>query len=395
MTDEDRFTADDLRDYHLEHGSDERLVCPNCLFSYQDKAITDEFDLNFRGFSKEISPDMDGGFVLAKYGICPCIPSDVDEGSINIYGTPLILESEYQYEQKLSDDGTEIDNKEITLPPLEIKNAFKSRMTTAIGDHFISQLEPPYKVAKYKSSVVFDTGGEEVKFEKVDNINTKNEWFEILYPYLWDMKNLQSDNVSLKFHIIPTIYLHKTIEMNHIEPIWVFMRRFGMNLRAVKLSIKNYPSNLPQHVQKLVSKLKLYDVSRSTIESFTYMLKRNELIGDLDNKKLNKIIDKATEVLANMKKVEYKPGQSIFEFINEEEIVSNILSINGNPLPPIGIIEGFCIFAALQESDPKIAQDFFTRMYPKEQASIWQWSLTKLGQSFGNIDQMKSLIEMM
>ena len=113
MTDEDRFTADDLRDYHQKHGSEERLVCPNCLFSYQDKAITDEFDLNFRGFSKEISPDMDGGFVLAKYGICPCIPSDVDEGSINIYGTPLILESEYQYEQTLSDDGSEIDNKEI------------------------------------------------------------------------------------------------------------------------------------------------------------------------------------------------------------------------------------------------------------------------------------------
>tara|TARA_Y100000766_G_C18370497_1_gene348603 strand:- start:133 stop:510 length:378 start_codon:yes stop_codon:yes gene_type:complete len=125
------------------------------------------------------------------------------------------------------------------------------------------------------------------------------------------------------------------------------------------------------------------------------MLKRNELIGDLDNKKLNKIIDKATEVLANMKKVDYEDDITIFEFINKQEIVSNVLSINGNPLPPIGIIEGFCIFAALQESDPKIAQDFLTRMYPKEQASIWQWSLTKLGQSFGNIDQMKSLVEMM
>ena len=364
---------------------EERLVCPNCLFAYQGKEITDEYDLNFRGFSKEISAENDGALILAKYGICPCVPHDAQEGSFNIYGTPLILESEHELKPE--------SNKVSAIPVHELKYAFKSKMTNAIGDHLISQLEPPYKIARYVSSLVEDTGGDEVKFEKVDEINTKNEWFNLLYPYLWDMRNLQS-NTQTKFHILPTIYLHKTVQMNHIEPLWVFMRRFGMNLRAVKLSIGNYPSELPQHVQELIRKLQFYEVSRSSIDSFTFMAREYSLLGNLDNKQLNEIIDNASKILDGMKKSEYEPNKKIYEKISETPIVSDELTIGGCLLPPVGIIEGFCVFAALSKSNPKIAEDFLQQMYPKEQSSIWQWSLTEFGQAFGNIDVLNSLIKM-
>ncbi len=364
---------------------EERLVCPNCLFAYQGKEITDEYDLNFRGFSKEISAEDDGGLILAKYGICPCVPLDAQEGSFNIYGTPLILESEHELKPEF--------NKVSTIPIHEIKFAFKSKMTNAIGDHLISQLEPPYKVAKYMSSLVKDTGGDEVKFEKVDEINTKNEWFNLLYPYLWDMKNLQS-GTQTKFHILPTIYLHKTVHMNHIEPFWIFMRRFGMNLRAVKLSVSNYPSELPQSVQELVRKLQFYEVSRSSIDSFAFMSREYSLLGNLDNKQLNEIVDNASKILAGMKESEYSDGKTIYQYISDQPLVSNNLKLGGNILPPVGIIEGFCIFAALSKGNPKVAEDFLQQMYPKEQSSIWQWSMTSFGQAFGRIDVLNGLIKM-
>ena len=389
---EDRYTVEDLRDYHDAHGSEERLVCPNCLFAYQGREITDEYDLNFRGFSKEISSERDGAFILAKYGICPCVPDNVEEGSFNIYGTPLILESEYEYNPEF--DETDADSQAITLPAQEVKFAFKSTMTAALGEH-LSQLEPPYEIARYMSTVVFDTGGEDVKFEKVDEINTKREWFNLLYPYLWDMKNLQAENNQIKFHILPTIYLHKTKEMNHIEPFWKFMNRFGMNLRAVKKSIMHYPGELPPHVQQLVNK-NSYEVSRDTIESFTFMSRDTNLIGNLDNKKLREIIDNATKILTGIKNSEYRDGneKTIFEFISSNQIVSDALEIGGQRLPAAGVIEGFCIFAALSKSDPKIAVDFMQQMYPKKPGSIWEWSLTKFGRQFSNIEAMRKLTQM-
>lgn len=364
---------------------EERLVCPNCLFAYQGKEITDEYDLNFRGFSKEVSAEDDGGLILAKYGICPCVPHDAEEGSFNIYGTPLILESEHELKPEF--------NKVSTIPIHEVKFAFKSKMTNAIGDHLISQLEPPYRIARYVSSLVEDTGGDEIKFEKVEDINTKNEWFKLLYPYLWDMRNLES-NIQTKFHILPTIYLHKTVQMNHIEPFWIFMRRFGMNLRAVKLSISNYPSELPQSVQELERKLQFYEVSRSSIDSFAFMSREYSLLGNLDNKQLNEIVDNASKILSGMKESEYSGGKTIYQYICEQPLVSDNLKIGGNILPPVGIIEGFCLFAALSKNNPKIAEDFLHQMYPKEQSSIWQWSMTDIGQAFGRIDVLNSLIKM-
>ena len=277
------------------------MVCPNCLFAYEGREIIDEYDLNFRGFSKEISAESDGALILAKYGICPYVPDDVEEGSFNIYNTPLILESEYKLKPEF--------NHAITLPSHEVKFAFKSTVTAAFGE-YLSQLEPPYEIAKYMSTVVNDTGGDEVKFEKIDEINTRKEWFNLLYPYLWDMRNLQSENNQIKFHILPTIYLHKTKEMNHIEPFLKFMHRFGMNLRAVEKSISNFPSELPLHVKELVNK-NSYEVSRDSIESFTFMARDTNLIGNLDNKKLREIIDNATKILVGMKNSEYRKGSKI------------------------------------------------------------------------------------
>ena len=391
MNDKEGFSVDELRKYHETQGDEERLVCPNCLFAYQGKEITDEYDLNLRGFSKEILSEDDGGLILARFGVCPCVPKDIEDGSFNIYGTPLILESEYEYELEFDESNNE--NNEIQLPSPELKFAFKSKMTNAIGDHLISQLEPPYKVAKYMSSLVKDTGGDEVKFEKVDEINTKNEWFNLLYPYLWDMRNLQS-GTQTKLHILPTIYLHKTVQMNHIEPFWIFMRRFGMNLRAVKLSVSNYPSELPQSVQELVRKLQFYEVSRSSIDSFAFMSREYSLLGNLDNKQLNEIVDDASKILAGMKVSEYSDEKTIYQYISDQPLVSDNLKLGGNILPPVGIIEGFCLFAALSKNNPKIAEDFLQQMYPKEQSSIWQWSMTDLGQAFGRIDVLNGLIKM-
>ena len=124
------------------------------------------------------------------------------------------------------------------------------------------------------------------------------------------------------------------------------------------------------------------------------MSRNNSLLGNLDNKQLNEIIDNASKILAGMKESEYDNGKTIYQFISENPIVSDELTIGGCLLPPVGIIEGFCVFAALSKSNPKIAEDFLQQMYPREQSSIWQWSLTNFGQAFGNIDVLNNLIKM-
>ena len=68
MTDKEGFSVDELRKWHEENGFEERLACPICRFNI--KPITDEEQLNFRGFSKNINPEFDGGLILAKFGIC-------------------------------------------------------------------------------------------------------------------------------------------------------------------------------------------------------------------------------------------------------------------------------------------------------------------------------------
>ena len=97
-----------------------------------------------------------------------------------------------------------------------------------------------------------------------------------------------------------------------------------------------------------------------------------------------------------MKNSEYRKGSkiTIFDFIKSNQIVSDALKIGGRLLWLSEQIEGFCVFAALSKSDPKVAVDFMQQMYPREQASVWQWSMTKFGQRFGNIDAMRQLIQM-
>ena len=67
------------------------------------------------------------------------------------------------------------------------------------------------------------------------------------------------------------------------------MYRFGMNLRAViEKSISNFPPDLPLHVKELVNKIQ-HEVSRDSIESFTFMARDTNPIGNLDNKNLGKL----------------------------------------------------------------------------------------------------------
>ena len=395
MTDKEGFSVDELRKWHEENGFEERLACPICRFNI--KPITDEEQLNFRGFSKNINPEFDGGLILAKFGICDNLHRENDEFGFSYYGVPLILESELkdsviEIDYSEVDDDTPFDqNITVIGPSTDTWFNFKSKIANTLGE-FKYQLAPPYEISQYIYSY---TGDEETdRFEESENHNPQNEWFDVLGLSLWEMRNLKHDKSRIIQHILPTIYLHKTGIMDNIEPLWVFMRRFGMNLRATKISIANYPVALPTHVQELVRKVQSYEVSRASIESFTFMSRNNSLLGNLDNKQLNEIIDNASKILAVMKESEYSGGKTIYQFISENSIVSDELTIGGCLLPPVGIIEGFCVFAALAKSNPKIAEDFLQQMYPKEQSSIWQWSLTDFGQAFGNIEVLNGLIKM-
>ena len=80
--------------------------------------------------------------------------------------------------------------------------------------------------------------------------------------------------------------------------------------------------------------------------------------------------------------------------ISKEQIISDNLTLGNVLMAPVGIIEGLCVYGALLKIRPKVAEDFFTNLYPREPAAIWKWSLTEFGQKFGDIGRMKKLIHM-
>nr|ANV79222.1 hypothetical protein [uncultured Candidatus Thalassoarchaea sp.] len=387
------FTADDLRDYQKEHGFEERLACPICRFNI--KPITKEDELNFRGFSKNVNPESDGGLILAKYGICANLHRENENLSFSYYGVPLILESELE-DSKIEIDYSEIDEKpfdeNLTVqgPSNDTWLLFKTKITKAVGDHKY-QLTPPYQISQYIYSYTGDDSSD--KYEESENHNPKNEWFEVLGPSLWEMRNLKHDKARIIQHILPTIYLHKTTIMNNIEPFWIFMGRFGLGLQSVEVSMVHYPHILPPKVARMVAIMQDYAPERSTIESFTYMSRNNKLLGNLPNDELRKIIDESCIILEKLKSTKYR-SETIFEMISKEQIISDNLTLGNVLMAPVGIIEGLCVYGALLKIRPKVAEDFFTNLYPREPAAIWKWSLTEFGQKFGDIGRMKKLIHM-
>lgn len=389
MTDKGEFTADDLRKFHEQEGEEPSLVCPHCgpIFTLVDG----EAELLLRGFVKHQSSQSDEMYLLAEFGICVGYHTGIE--NISSYGVPVIREQDYSPKIEAvpltSQELAEYDEKiyapaRVLQPTNERKNSFKTSAIAALGD-FLYELDPPYLVEQFMS-----TWQEEGHNEALESINSSNEWFECLWPLIKDTLDVKKE-FTIKENLLVTIYLHKTTEMRHIEPLWLFWKRFGMGKRSLERAIASFPNELPSHFQDLFTKMERdYEPERSTIESLVNNLVLNKICPPMSGSEMQAFIQNATDFLGNMKKAPYG-DLSCYEFLTSESLIADSMAIGGRTLPHAGIIELVCIYATMRQKNSS-ADEFLRTVFPSEADPLWRTVLSQHGAKIGIERMINGLI---
>ena len=383
------FTVDDLRKFHEREGEDENLVCPHCgpIFTL----VSGEAELRLRGFVKHQSSHSDEMYLLAKFGICVGYHTGIE--NISPYGVPVIREDDYSPKleraqptpEELARFDEEIDAPaRVTQPSPEKKNLVKTSATAALGD-YLYELDPPYVVEYFISS-----SQDEEHNEALGSINSHSEWFRCLWPFLKDGLDVKNGATS-KENLLITIYLHKTAEMRHIEPFWLFWKRFGMEKRALERALASFPAELPAHFQNLFTKIERdYEPERSTIESLVNTLVLDKICPPMNGSEMQGFIQNATNFLGKMKRAPYG-NLSCYEFLISEPLIADSMAIGGQTLPHAGIIELVCIYATMRQKTSS-ADEFLRTVFPSEAGPLWENVLSKHGKKIGIAKTINSLI---
>ena len=362
-----------------------RLACPHCGPNYA--LIDDDRTLHQLGFVKVLSENPDEVYLLAEFGLCGNSHAWSDEISPDSRGVALVLESQYTPETGVVslDEDEEVEQ---LMTPAQIgtdkKFQFKSSVSNALGD-YLFELSPPYVVEPYISSQQ-----REREQQAVGKVNRPNEWFECLWPFIKDSLDVK-EGATIKENVLLIIYMQKTAEMRHTEPLWLFWKRFGMEKRALIRSLSSFPDELSAHLQELFVKTQRdYEPERSTIESLVSTLVLNKICPPMNGSEMQSFIQKATDFLGKMKKAPYG-GLSCYEFLISQPLLSDSMAIGGQPLPHAGLIELVCIYATLRQKTSS-ADAFLRTVFPSEADPLWKVVLSEHGTKIGIERMINNLI---
>ena len=375
------------KDKQFDWGESEkpRLACPYCGPNF--KLIDDEFELQMRGFVKILSSNPDEIYLLAEFGLCSNSHVWSDKIPPNSLGVPLILESQYNPVLEFEELG-EDEKVEQTMTPALIgtdkKYQFKSSVATALGD-YLFELAPPYLIEPYISSQQRDR-----EQQAVGTVNRPNEWFECLWPFIKDTLDVKED-FTIKENVLIMIFMHKTAIMRHVEPFWLFWKRFGLEKRALERALASYPAELPSHFQDLFTIIERdYEPERSTIESLVNNLILNKICPPMNGSEMQSFIQNATEFLGKMKEAPYG-DLSCYEFLISEPLLADSMAIGGRILPHAGIIELVCIYATMRQKISS-ADGFLRVVFPSEADPLWKAVLSQHGAKIGIERMINNLI---
>ena len=385
MSEEFTFTEEDYQKWIDGVRAEEAFVCPLCGPACTPE--NDDFDLRMRGFVKNQAPDSDAGLILAEFGICTGGHENIE--GISPFGVPLIRESEYEV-VRVADQASEEEMLAVPMstsgPSLETRWRIKGQAASALGD-YLYELNPPYTIMSFQSAHQkdYDPGN-------TVEIDNNADWFECLWPYLFDGLHVREGGTARE-NILIAIYLHKTVEMRHVEPLWVFCERFGMNARALERAIRFFPDALPAHFQALIDKIEAdYEPERSTIHSLMSNFILRKVCEIPEGLTEDLFISEASKFLQKMKDVTYDGKISCYEFLTSMPIIGPAMNIGGHAFPNAGIIETLCIYAVLKQKSPQNADVLFRTVFPIAAKPIWGMVLSEHGAKFGNQGMINSLI---
>ena len=118
----------------------------------------------------------------------------------------------------------------------DIGYAYREKYLKALGDR-PEVVDPPYVFEKAVNPFTLPANRNTQKKELADFATTtkkSNSWIQCLLPYLIDMDKLQSTGFR---KIALAVYIHKTFEFRHIEPLWMYAHR--AKWRRTRLVISN------------------------------------------------------------------------------------------------------------------------------------------------------------
>ena len=337
---------------------------------------------------KVVSENPDDVYLLAEYGLCGNSHTWVDDLSPGLLGVPLVLESQYNpntYTENLADDEEVEQMMTPALMGIDRKYQFKSTVSNALGD-YLFELSPPYVVERYISSQQRDR-----EKQAVGKINSENEWFHCLWPFIKDSLDIIQSG-TIKENVLLTIYMQKTAEMRHVEPLWLFWKRFGMNKRALDRGLSSFPAELPNHFQELFVKIQRdYEPDLSTIESLVSILVLNRICPPMNASEMQAFNQNATDFLGKMKEAPYDGDLTCYDFLLSQPLLADSMAIGAHALPPAGIIELVCIYATLRQKTSS-ADAFLRTVFPSEAKPLWKAVLSQHGAKIGIERMINKLI---
>ena len=241
--------------------------------------------------------------------------------------------------------------------------------------HFV---EPPYHftiaVNPFKQKQLLDSAEKIEKESRASKYKNKKDWFYCLETYLSVL--YKSGVGEYKEHIILAAYLDKTYSMYHIEPLWLFANRIGINDRVVKRSFDLYEhaelafEHILQQGQDdvLVTRHRLGPIVshlKSQISPWPINIDDNELL------------------VAGIGCYHKMEQAGHLRNLLNTSLVNENFTLNGKIKTPVGFVEALCLLGGFFKLNEVFARDVMRYMFPITSGNeLWKSVLNENGIHF-------------
>lgn len=361
------------------------VECPVC--KADGRVVTNEATMNFFGFTINSNGDKN---MFAPFGICTadnCTKNfaDYSEFGSTKYGTPLIEKREKGVETNAVD----LQNFNTKKIKGDYANSFGTKL------HF---LDPPYSGVTGPQQVYYgvikDLGGLAISgvledkdkrgVNKPTEYQDKNMWFEVLGHLLVDLNRIKtkspSNKLSLRQILFIISYLHKTGEMSHIEPIWMFARHIGIGGREVNLGFSLWPKENIISINNLLKLINTNAPSKNNIES---LLNASKRIGTykLKTEESNLLLNESVELLNKLSEMKTEGGTYVIQLCFDKSWYSSLLKISEDEVRVVGLVEALIIKTIVERNKGtgikyNLAQDIIETLFPSPVLGTPFWKTT-------------------
>ena len=248
----------------------------------------------------------------------------------------------------------------------EARYRLKSLYRSAIGDQRYRNMNPPYFVGNrlilyglenqnpYSTRIpdnvskVHDNASSKLSEDHPDKatyIVPKNDWFDCLLRSLVEHETQPGRATQRCAYALIATYLHKTHQLDNVEPIWVYMNRMNIGFPQIKRKMDDWITPIP-------------DFHKTQVESFDKKLGINSVLNlietisfqnrylDLSEEEKNELKKQSKEIyqLLSSKKITVENRKiSIIELLNERSTFRDTFSINESKFHAVGLVEALCV----------------------------------------------------